>query len=253
MTSCSKFVLWRTCYSDTMLWRVAHCPRPEDGLITSGELLHSILLMTTRCTRFGKLSLSYIDEQSVKLIHNLSWKQVWVMEERWMDTTFLLPLTLFHCVNHSFMSNSPPLVQRVTGVRAALQYTGIPTSWLSKRPKLPSRNWLIFLTTTTSILSYYIYDRKQCKAIRQEYVDKVKDLASQPLGTLDLPRKVVVYGARYPGDQDHERCIQYFKKYIKVRIQLLIQPQAIHNLAISLYWSPQQSTMNLCLVNVTEI
>lgn len=108
----------------------------------------------------------------------------------------------------------------ISGAQAALQYTGIPASWLSKRPKLPSRNWLIFLTTTTTVLSYYIYDRKQSKAIRQEYIDRVKHLADQPLGTMDLPRKVLVYGARYPGDQEYDRSIRHFKKYVKVRAQL---------------------------------
>ncbi|KAH9945851.1 inner membrane protein import complex subunit Tim54-domain-containing protein [Epithele typhae] len=102
-----------------------------------------------------------------------------------------------------------------SGVRAALQYTGIPVSWLDKRPSLPSRNWLIFLGVTGTVAGYYIYDRQQCKRIRQEYKDQVKDLADVPLGTKDLPRKVTVYGAKWLGDEDHDRSMKYFRKYVK--------------------------------------
>ncbi|KAI0822839.1 inner membrane protein import complex subunit Tim54-domain-containing protein [Trametes gibbosa] len=102
-----------------------------------------------------------------------------------------------------------------SGVRTVLQYTGIPPSWLDKRPRLPSRNWLIFLSVSSAITGYYIYDRQQCKKIRQEYVDKVKDLAVQPMGSMELPRLVTVYGAKWPGDQDYDRSMRYFRKYVK--------------------------------------
>ncbi|KIK31007.1 hypothetical protein PISMIDRAFT_128364, partial [Pisolithus microcarpus 441] len=61
-----------------------------------------------------------------------------------------------------------------SGIRAALEYTGIPQSWLSARPRLPSRNWLIFITLTSSVLSYYTYDRHQARKIRASYIDRVK-------------------------------------------------------------------------------
>ncbi|KAI8989726.1 mitochondrial import inner membrane translocase subunit Tim54 [Trametes punicea] len=102
-----------------------------------------------------------------------------------------------------------------SGVRTVLRYTGIPPSWLEKRPRLPSRNWLIFLSVTSAVTGYYIYDRKQCKKIRQEYVDKVKDIAVQPMGSMELPRLVTVYGARWPGDEDYDRSMRYFRKYVK--------------------------------------
>src|SRR5437870_4060375 len=92
-----------------------------------------------------------------------------------------------------------------SGVRTVLKYTGIPPSWLSKRPKLPSRNWLIFIGLTSSISAYYFYDRRQCTRIRQNYVDRVKHLAEQPAGTMEWPRKVVVYGSKWPGDEDYDR------------------------------------------------
>ncbi|EJF66121.1 hypothetical protein DICSQDRAFT_78265 [Dichomitus squalens LYAD-421 SS1] len=102
-----------------------------------------------------------------------------------------------------------------SGVRAALQYTGIPPSWLDKRPSLPSRNWLIFLGVTSAVAGCYIYDRQQCKKIRQEYVDKVKDLATTPMGSMELPRRVTVYGAKWLGDEDYDRSMRYFRKYVK--------------------------------------
>ncbi|EGN95663.1 hypothetical protein SERLA73DRAFT_95243 [Serpula lacrymans var. lacrymans S7.3] len=108
-----------------------------------------------------------------------------------------------------------PLPPPKSGARAALEYTGIPPSWLDKRPKLPSRNWLIFLTVTTSIASYYLYDRRECRRIRKDYVDRVKGLAEEPLGSMDLPRKVTVYGCKWPGDEESDRSMKYFRKYVK--------------------------------------
>ena len=114
------------------------------------------------------------------------------------------------------LAQNTALNQKTSGINAALKYTGIPASWLSKRPKLPSRNWLIFLSVTSSIIGFYVYDRRQCKSIRQSYVDKVKNLAEQPLAALDKPRKVTVYGAKWPGDEDYDQSLKYFRKYVKV-------------------------------------
>jgi hypothetical protein len=111
---------------------------------------------------------------------------------------------------------APPQVQE-SGIKAALKYTGIPQSWLSKRPKLPSRNWLIFIGVTSTVTGYYLYDRRQCKAIRQAYIDKVKEFSEAPLHSHDYPRKVTVYGAKWPDDEDSDRAIKYFRKYVKVR------------------------------------
>jgi hypothetical protein len=108
------------------------------------------------------------------------------------------------------------LTKPKSGVRVALEYTGIPTSWFSKRPKLPSRNWLIFISVTSSVVGYYIYDRRQCNQIRQSYVDRVKHFAEEPLNSLDVTRKVTVYGSRWPGDEDYDRSMKYFRKYVKV-------------------------------------
>jgi import inner membrane translocase subunit TIM54 len=104
-----------------------------------------------------------------------------------------------------------------SGIRAALEYTGIPPSLFEKRPKLPSRNWLIFWSVVGTTVGYYVYDRRESKRIRAEYVARVAPLADAPLHSLDLPRKVTVYGAKWPGDEDYDRNIKYFRKYVKVR------------------------------------
>ncbi|KAF8201794.1 mitochondrial import inner membrane translocase subunit Tim54 [Pholiota molesta] len=109
----------------------------------------------------------------------------------------------------------PSLPPRQSGVRTVLSYTGIPPSWLDKRPKLPSRNWLIFLSVTSSVIGLYVYDRRECKKIRQAYVDKVKHLSEVPIDPFETPRKVTVYGAKWPGDEEYEQGIKYFRKYVK--------------------------------------
>jgi import inner membrane translocase subunit TIM54 len=86
-----------------------------------------------------------------------------------------------------------------------------------KKLRLPSRNWLIFLGISSSLLGAYYYDRRECKRILQQYVDRVKHLAEQPAGTMEWPRKVTVYGSKWPGDDDYDKSIKYFRKYVKVR------------------------------------
>lgn len=111
-------------------------------------------------------------------------------------------------------TEKPPV--RISGVKTVLRYTGIPPSWLDKRPKLPSRNWLIFLSVTSSVIGLYVYDRRQCKEIRQSYVDKVQHLSEVPVDPFESPRKVLVLGAKWPGDEDYDQGIKYFRKYVKV-------------------------------------
>ena len=119
------------------------------------------------------------------------------------------------------VTKPPSLPAKQSGVKTVLSYTGIPPSWLDKRPKLPSRNWLIFLSVTSSIVGLYVYDRQECKKIRQTYVDKVKHLAEATADPFDTPRKVTVYGAKWPADEEYMQGIKYFRKYVKVGQPLL--------------------------------
>jgi import inner membrane translocase subunit TIM54 len=124
-------------------------------------------------------------------------------------------------MSSSSVDSAPKRVQK-SGVRAAFEYTGIPSSWFDKRPKLPSRNWLIFLSVTTSIVAHYAYDRRECKRIRADYASRVEHIAKDALGTTDLPRKVTVYDAKWPGDEDHDKSLRFFRKYVKVCTMYLI-------------------------------
>jgi import inner membrane translocase subunit TIM54 len=140
----------------------------------------------------------------------------------WFTVSF--PIRLTENFPHMSTSNgkasaptiTPLLQQRKSGIRSALEYTGIPPSWFNKRPKLPSRNWLIFLSVTSSITGLYIYDRQQCKKIRREYVDRVKHLAEVPTDAMAWPRKVTVYGCKWPGDEEYDQSMKFFRKYVKV-------------------------------------
>jgi len=80
--------------------------------------------------------------------------------------------------------------------------------------KLPSRNWMIFLSVTGSWTAAVMYDRRQKKRIQQKWAKVVEDIAKEPLDTHQLPRKVTVYISAPPMDgliaaRDH------FHEYIK--------------------------------------
>lgn len=98
----------------------------------------------------------------------------------------------------------------------ALEHTGLPIGWLRK-PKLPGRNWLIFYGVVSTLGFLYWDDRRKCKAIKAEYIEKVKHLAEVPLGSMELPRKVDVYACKWPGDEEYDRSLKFFKRYVKVR------------------------------------
>ncbi|KAI0062247.1 hypothetical protein BV25DRAFT_1991555 [Artomyces pyxidatus] len=115
----------------------------------------------------------------------------------------------------SSQPDPPPPQKPKSGARAALEFTGIPPSWFDKRPSLPSRNWLIFIAVTSSVIGYYSYDRRQSRLVREEYIARVRHLAEEPLHSLDFPRKVTVYGAKWPGDDEWDRSTRYFRKYVK--------------------------------------
>ncbi|KAG9004303.1 mitochondrial import inner membrane translocase subunit tim54 [Tulasnella sp. JGI-2019a] len=109
---------------------------------------------------------------------------------------------------------APPIVEKPTGWRAAFEHTGIPQSWL-RRPKMPSKKVMVFVSTVSGLLGTYYYDRQQCKLIRQSYIDKVKHLSQEPMRPWELPRKVTVYACKWPGDDQHDRSAKWFRTYVK--------------------------------------
>ncbi|KAI9885296.1 MAG: hypothetical protein M1823_002924 [Watsoniomyces obsoletus] len=82
------------------------------------------------------------------------------------------------------------------------------------RPKLPSRNWTIFLSVVGSFAALVTYDRREKKKIQQRWCTVVANLADEPLDVRAMPRKVTVFLAAPPGDglrpaRDH------FNEYVK--------------------------------------
>ncbi|KAJ5297667.1 hypothetical protein PENANT_c005G02853 [Penicillium antarcticum] len=82
------------------------------------------------------------------------------------------------------------------------------------RFKLPSRNWMIFLTITGSFTGALIYDRREKRRAQQKWSELVAHLANDPLPIDQMRRKMTVYLAAPPGDglrvaRDH------FKEYVK--------------------------------------
>ncbi|WVR03287.1 hypothetical protein IAU60_000278 [Kwoniella sp. DSM 27419] len=105
----------------------------------------------------------------------------------------------------------------LTGFRSALSHTGIPHSVLTWKPRLPSRNWLIFWTITASLSSAYYYDRRECKRIKAETIALVEDKGKEVLegGSLGVPRRITVWGGKWGGDEDTDRALRHFRKYVK--------------------------------------
>jgi len=82
---------------------------------------------------------------------------------------------------------------------------------------LPSRNWTIFWTIIGTVSYIYYDDRRKCKQIKAEYIAKVKHMGEETFkGSFDQPRKVTVYGAKWAEDDDTDRALRYFRKYVKV-------------------------------------
>lgn len=82
------------------------------------------------------------------------------------------------------------------------------------RLRLPSRNWMIFLSITGSFTAAVIYDKREKRRAQRKWCKLVEDLALEPLDSRSMPRKLTVYLEGPPTDslriaQDH------FKEYVK--------------------------------------
>ncbi|KAA1122650.1 mitochondrial import inner membrane translocase subunit tim54 [Puccinia graminis f. sp. tritici] len=131
-----------------------------------------------------------------------------------------------------------------SSINPAFRYLGIPASWLgTDRPRirLPSAKTSGFLLSCGSLISLYVYDRHQCKKIKEKYLNQIQHLSqslvSDPTddGFLNnddahwMPRRVTVYGARVPEDVDVDRGTQWFKKYVKPILIAAAIDYTIHN------------------------
>jgi len=82
------------------------------------------------------------------------------------------------------------------------------------RPRLPSRNWSIFLAITGSFTAAVIYDKREKKRAQRKWCKLVEHVAKEPLDPRAMPRKLTVFLEGPPTDglriaQDH------FKEYVK--------------------------------------
>jgi import inner membrane translocase subunit TIM54 len=82
------------------------------------------------------------------------------------------------------------------------------------RPKLPSRNWSIFLAITSSFTAAVIYDKRETKRVQRKWCKLVEHIAKEPLDPRAMPRRLTVFLEAPPADglraaQDH------FKLYVK--------------------------------------
>src|ERR1700761_784152 len=87
---------------------------------------------------------------------------------------------------------------------------GLP-NW---RLRLPSRNWMIFLSITGSFFAALAYDRRQKKAVQKKWCDLVSHVAQDTLPVNQLPRKITVFLSAPPGDGIRPSR-DYFRQYIK--------------------------------------
>lgn len=82
------------------------------------------------------------------------------------------------------------------------------------RFKLPSRNWLIFLSITGSFAAAITYDRYKKRAAQKKWCDLVAHISQQPLPVNQMPRKLTIFLSAPPGDGIRPSR-EYFKEYIK--------------------------------------
>ncbi|KAI5297839.1 hypothetical protein KEM56_004501, partial [Ascosphaera pollenicola] len=92
----------------------------------------------------------------------------------------------------------------------AMRMMGMPNF----RYRLPSRNWMIFLTITGSWFAAVIYDRREKRKIQQKWSNLVAHIAKEPLPSNELRRKLTVFLSAPPGD-GLRSAREYFKEYVK--------------------------------------
>ncbi|KAL9931839.1 hypothetical protein V8E36_009389 [Tilletia maclaganii] len=108
-------------------------------------------------------------------------------------------------------------------------YLGVPRSVLSWQPRLPSRNVSLFLLTVSTLSYLYYDDRRQCKHLKESYIARVKHLAQEPLHSYEYPRKIAVYGAMWPGDDDYDKSTLFFRRYIRpILVAAAIDWEVLH-------------------------
>lgn len=80
--------------------------------------------------------------------------------------------------------------------------------------KLPSRNWLIFLSVTGSFTATILYDRYHKKRAQKRWCDLVSHVAQESLSVKLMPRRITVFLSAPPGDSLRV-AREHFHEYIK--------------------------------------
>jgi hypothetical protein len=96
-------------------------------------------------------------------------------------------------------------------------YLGIPQAVFDYRPKVPGPKMSVFLALTIGSTVAYIYDRRECKRLKEHYIDEVKWMSEEKLDTTEQARKVRILAARIPEDSTVDRSTIFFKRYIRGR------------------------------------
>jgi import inner membrane translocase subunit TIM54 len=82
------------------------------------------------------------------------------------------------------------------------------------RLRLPSRNWMIFLTITGSFTGAIVYDKRERRRAQRKWCKLVEHLAEEPLDPRSMPRKLTVYLEGPPTDS-LRISQEHFKEYVK--------------------------------------
>ncbi|RMZ86627.1 hypothetical protein DV736_g6148, partial [Chaetothyriales sp. CBS 134916] len=113
-------------------------------------------------------------------------------------------------LNSDGAAGSAPKAQAPPKQNPVFRMMGLPNF----RWRLPSRNWMIFLTIVGTWTTAVVYDRREKKRIQKKWCDLVADIAQQTSNPRELPRTLNVILAAPPGDSLAASQV-YFKEYVK--------------------------------------
>ncbi|KAL8913179.1 MAG: hypothetical protein Q9171_001973 [Xanthocarpia ochracea] len=107
-------------------------------------------------------------------------------------------------------TNALPAARPKAASNPVFRMMGLPNF----RFKLPSRNWLIFLSITGSFTTAVLYDRYHKKRAQQRWCNLVSHIAQEPLPTTQMPRKITIFLSAPPGDSIRA-AREHFHEYVK--------------------------------------
>ncbi|RKF57453.1 Mitochondrial import inner membrane translocase subunit tim54 [Erysiphe neolycopersici] len=81
-------------------------------------------------------------------------------------------------------------------------------------PRLPSRNWMIFLSMVGSFSAAVIYDKREKKRNQLKWCKLVEHIAKQPLDSRTMPRKLSIF-LQAPPQNGLRSAQDHFKEFVK--------------------------------------